>query len=381
MLIQKNKLLFVIGTRPEAIKLAPVILHIRKYSDINIKICSTGQHKEMIAPVFALFGLKPDYDLAVMQSKQSLHQISQKILVGVSDVIEDECPDIVVVHGDTTTSLMAGLAAFYAKKQIFHIEAGLRTGDMQAPWPEEANRKLTAVLSDIHFAPTMGAKNNLLRENIDPSKIFVTGNTVIDALFIILKKLDSDKTYEENIRGKFKFIDFSKKILLVTGHRRENYGKGIENLCTALEQISSLYRDCEIVIPVHLNPVVSEPIHEKLGKISNIHLIEPLDYADFVFFMSKSYLIITDSGGIQEEAPSLGIPVLVTRETTERPEAVEAGTVKLVGTNPKNIVETASELIVNPVAYKLMSGSKNPYGDGEASSRIFNVIQQISRSE
>jgi UDP-N-acetylglucosamine 2-epimerase (non-hydrolysing) len=370
-----KKLLFVVGTRPEAIKIAPLILYLQKHSTIDVEICSTGQHKKMLDGVLALFKLRPSYNLAIMKQGQDLTDISQKMLIGLKNAIKQSKPSAVVVHGDTTTSFIAALSAFYAKVDIFHLEAGLRTGTIKSPWPEEANRKLTAALADIHFAPTLRAKENLLAENILASKIFVTGNTVIDALHHILNQIKYDPALKQTLSQKFRFLDFNKKVILVTGHRRENHGEGIYNLCSALQAISKHEAECEIVFPVHLNPAVTGPVRDCLDNIKNIHLIQPLEYADFIYLMSKSYLIISDSGGIQEEAPSLGKPVLVTRETTERPEAVTAGTVKLVGTNTKKIIDTTFQLLQSAKEYEKMSSIVNPYGDGMACERILKIIK------
>ena len=374
-----KKLLFVIGTRPEAIKMAPAILYIQQHSHITVEVCSTGQHKEMLEGVLELFNLRPQYDLAIMKPGQDLTDVSQRILVGLKEVFRQSCPCAVIVHGDTTTSFIAALSAFYANVDVYHLEAGLRTGSIKSPYPEEANRKLTATLADIHFAPTVSARDNLLAENVSASKIFVTGNTVIDALHYTVKRIETQKSLGQKLSVKFDFVDFSKNVILVTGHRRENHGEGIHNLCKALQLISNSHVECEIVFPVHLNPAVLGPVQKHLGKIENIHLVEPLDYTDFIYLMSKSYLVISDSGGIQEEAPSLGKPVLVTRETTERPEAVAAGTVELVGTNTKKIVSTTLSLFEDKQKYIQMSSSLNPYGDGRASERILKILKDVHK--
>lgn len=372
---KNNHLLFVIGTRPEAIKVAPLIKCINANSTMRVSVCSTGQHKEMLDDVFNIFDIVPDYDLKIMSHGQDLTDISERILTGLKRIISQCSPDAVIVHGDTTTSFIAALAAFYAHVDIYHLEAGLRTGSIKSPWPEEANRKLTATLANLHFAPTESARQNLLLENTPPESIFVTGNTVIDALHLILKKIENDQNSRELIAQRFTAIDFDKKIILVTGHRRENHGLGMNNLCSALIDIVHLSSDCQVVFPVHPNPNVFNTVQKLLGHIPNVHLIEPLSYTDFVFLMSKSFIIISDSGGIQEEAPSLGKPVLVTRDTTERPEAVNAGTVKLVGSEKASIVNEALNLITNENAYNEMSASANPYGDGKASDRILKILE------
>ena len=366
------KILTVFGTRPEAIKMAVLVQKLNKNQGIEHKLCVTGQHRQMLDQVLQLFDLQPDFDLNIMQAGQDLTDITSKILLGLRELFKTFRPDVVLVHGDTTTCLATSLAAFYAGIKIGHVEAGLRTGNLQSPFPEEANRVLTDRITNYYFAPTERNVQTLLKEGIEPSKIIQTGNTVIDALLYVSDKVNdfSDKI-EPEIQEVFKS---NKKILLVTGHRRENFGDGFIQICEALKDIAIAFPDLEIVYPVHLNPNVQKPVYERLGDLKNVHLPAPFDYADFVFAMKQSWTILTDSGGVQEEAPSLGKPVLVMRDTTERPEAVDAGTVKLVGANRKNIVKAVSELWGNEALYGSMSGAINPYGDGEASDRIIGFL-------
>ncbi|BCD60574.1 UDP-N-acetylglucosamine 2-epimerase (non-hydrolysing) [Nitratiruptor sp. YY08-14] len=370
---KKKKILVVFGTRPEAIKMAPVVKALQSQKSFTTKVCVTAQHRQMLDQVLKLFEIAPEYDLNIMKSGQDLYDVTSNVLFGLKNVLSDFQPDIVLVHGDTTTTFAASLAAFYQKIRVGHVEAGLRTYNLYTPWPEEANRELTGVLATYHFAPTKSAKENLIRENRDPKSIIVTGNTVIDALFLVLKKIENDKNLQNKIidaiNRQYKLQD-NKKIILVTGHRRENFGEGFKNICEALKTIALQNPDVDIVYPVHLNPNVQKPVKEILSNTPNIHLIEPLTYEEFVYFMDRSYFIITDSGGIQEEAPSLGKPVLVMRETTERPEAVAAGTVKLVGTDKEKIVKEAQKLIEKKQEYEKMAKAHNPYGDGGASERI-----------
>jgi len=375
-----KKILIVFGTRPEAIKMAPLVKAFEKYqSDFNVKVCVTAQHREMLDQVLAIFDITPDYDLNIMKAGQDLYDVTANVLLGMREVLEDFTPDIVLVHGDTTTTSATSLAAFYQRIAVGHIEAGLRTGDIYSPWPEEANRQITGVLSNYHFAPTTTSQNNLLKENKDPKNIVVTGNTVIDALFLALNKIESDEALQEKIS--YQLIDSGyslekdKQIILVTGHRRENFGQGFINICQALKTLAENNPTLDIVYPVHLNPNVQKPVNELLKDISNVHLIAPLQYEPFLYLMSKSHFIITDSGGVQEEAPSLGKPVLVMRDTTERPEAVEAGTVKLVGTNPTNIITEAQKLLDNSEIYRQMSQAHNPYGEGKASQKIIEFLK------
>jgi UDP-N-acetylglucosamine 2-epimerase (non-hydrolysing) len=368
------KILFVFGTRPEAIKMAPVVKAFLKVPELfDCKVCLTAQHREMLDQVIDFFELKSDYDLNLMKPNQNLYELTANILVAMKSVLDDFKPDFVFVHGDTTTSTAAAMASFYAGAQVCHVEAGLRTYNKKSPFPEEMNRAITGRLADWHFAPTEGAKQNLLKENISSKNILVTGNTVIDALLYSVEKVRKHEPNAEIAQLKAK-VDFSKKVVLVTGHRRENFGQGFLEICKALQFLSK-YPDVEVVYPVHLNPQVQKPVYELLSNAGNIHLVEPLAYESFIWLMDKSYLVITDSGGIQEEAPTLGKPVLVMRSTTERPEAVEAGTVILVGANAENITREAHRLLTDAVAYKEMSKLHNPYGDGKAASRIVDFFK------
>jgi UDP-N-acetylglucosamine 2-epimerase (non-hydrolysing) len=375
-----KKVLLIFGTRPEAIKMAPLVKAFQKEKDIKSKVCVTAQHREMLDQVLNMFDIKPDYDLDIMKPGQDLFDVTSNVLLGLKDVLNDFKPDIVLVHGDTTTTSSASLAAFYNKIKVGHVEAGLRTGDIYSPWPEEANRQITSVLATYHFAPTSTSADNLLKENKNPNDIIVTGNTVIDALFLALDKIEKNDDLKskivDSINSQYKLQD-DKKIILVTGHRRENFGEGFINICEALKTIAINNPDIDIVYPVHLNPNVQKPVKEILSNTSNVYLIEPLQYESFIYMMNKSYFIITDSGGVQEEAPSLGKPVLVMRDTTERPEAVEAGTVKLVGTNPQAIIEEAQKLLDDENEYNTMSKAHNPYGDGKACDRIVKFIRGI----
>ena len=374
-----QKILIVFGTRPEAIKMAPLVKEFQKHSDsFETKVCVTAQHREMLDQVLDLFEIVPDYDLDIMKPEQDLYDVTSNVLLGMKSVLADFKPDVVFVHGDTSTTFAASLAAFYQQIRVAHIEAGLRTGDIYSPWPEEANRQLTTQITAYHFAPTSTSRENLLKENVNEKNIVVTGNTVIDALFLALEKIKSNKQLETKIIQHISTLDYQfkndKKIILVTGHRRENHGQGFINICSALKKIALTNPDIDIVYPVHLNPNVQKPVKELLSNVKNIHLIEPLQYEQFIYMMDKSYFIITDSGGVQEEAPSLGKPVLVMRDTTERPEALEAGTVKLVGTNAELIIKEAQELIDNKKAYEKMSKAHNPYGDGIACKNIVNFL-------
>jgi UDP-N-acetylglucosamine 2-epimerase (non-hydrolysing) len=367
------KILTVFGTRPEAIKMAPLVNLLKNSPDCETRLCVTAQHRRMLDQVLDLFQLQPDYDLNIMQPGQDLTDITCNILLGLREILCEQCYDMVLVHGDTTTTMAAALAAFYHKIPVGHIEAGLRTGNIYAPWPEEMNRSLVGRIATLHFAPTQRARQSLLREGIDAANIHVTGNTVIDALQHIVRKLQHDKALQQVLQQQFSFLNDGKRLVLVTGHRRENFGDGFENICRALKRLSQR-GDVQIVYPVHLNPAVREPVHRILGDTPDVILIEPLDYLPFVYLMSLSHLIITDSGGVQEEAPSLGKPVLVMRETTERPEAVEAGTVHLVGTDENKIVAEAECLLDNAMAYQQMARALNPYGDGMAAQRILATI-------
>ncbi len=369
-----KKILTVFGTRPEAIKMAPVVHALASDNRFNSKVCITGQHREMLDQVLQLFEINPDFDLNIMKHEQTLYDVTTSILVGLKKVLDDFKPDIVLVHGDTATTFAASLAAYYKKIKVGHIEAGLRTGNIYSPWPEEANRKLTSTISNYHFAPTNGSKKNLQEEGVNEDSIVVTGNTVIDALFWVRKKMYQDKSIIEELSSKFNYLDPNKKLILVTGHRRESFGDGFKRICEALRQIANIHSDVQILYPVHLNPNVQEPVNEFLNSLENVILIEPQQYLPFCYLMDRSYIILTDSGGIQEEAPSLGKPVLVMRDTTERPEAIDAGTVKLVGTDVALIVDQACSLLNNPEEYQRMSKSHNPYGDGLACGRILDFL-------
>lgn len=375
-----KKILIVFGTRPEAIKMVPLIKEFKKYNDFEVKICVSAQHRQMLDQVLNLFEIKPDYDLDIMKTNQDLYDISSRVLLGMRDVIKDFCPNVVLVHGDTTTSFVGALAAFYQKIKIGHVEAGLRTNDLYSPFPEEANRQITGVLADFHFAPTQSAKQNLIKENKNPNSIIVTGNTVIDALLLMIDKIEKNVNLRDEItsilRSKYSNFGSERKFILVTGHRRENFGDGFLNICDALKNIAQNNPEIDIVYPVHLNPNVQKPVREILSNLSNVYLINPLEYEKFVYLMSKSFFIITDSGGIQEEAPSLGKPVLVTRDTTERPEALQSGTVKLVGTNKNIIIKEAQNLILQKDEFEKMSKANNPYGDGKASERIVEFLKE-----
>jgi len=372
----KKKILTVFGTRPEAIKMAPVIRALANDSErFESLVCVTAQHRQMLDQVLELFKIRPTYDLNIMKPGQSLTDTTCSVLKGMAEVLDDCRPDLVLVHGDTTTTMAASLAAFYRNIPIGHVEAGLRTGDTSSPWPEEMNRRVTSMLAACHFAPTEGAKQNLLREGIADKMIAVTGNTVIDALLEVVRLLRADLSIQGEMARRFSFLRQRKRLILVTGHRRENFGLGFEQICIALKTIAEAEPGIEIIYPVHLNPNVQEPVRRILGKSKSIHLIEPLDYLPFVYLMNRCSFIITDSGGIQEEAPSVGKPVLVTRNTTERPEAIKTGTVKLVGTDPDVIVREALALIRDSGAFKCMSKFHNPYGDGLAAPRIASFIQ------
>lgn len=369
------KVLSVFGTRPEAIKMAPLVNLLKAAPAIESRVCVTGQHREMLDQVLRLFDIVPEYDLAIMKAGQDLYDVSTSILLNIKPVLRDFQPDIVLVHGDTSTTFAAALACYYEKTAVGHVEAGLRTGNIYSPWPEEANRKLTGAITTLHFAPTDTSKQNLLSENTDPSKVFVTGNTVIDALHQVVAKIQQDTALSAEFASKFPYGQNGRRMILVTGHRRESFGSGFENICAALKDIAAQFPDCDVVYPVHLNPNVREPVFRLLSNSGNVHLIEPQDYLPFVYLMSQSYLVLTDSGGIQEEAPSLGKPVLVMRDTTERPEAVAAGTVKLVGTDQAKIVSEVAKLMTDEAYYQSMSFAHNPYGDGKACERIVAAIK------
>ena len=368
------KVLSVFGTRPEAIKMAPLVNLLKQQPQIDSRVCVTGQHREMLDQVLQLFGITPEYDLAIMKAGQDLYDVTTSILLSIKPVLRDFKPDVVLVHGDTSTTFAAALACYYEKIAVGHVEAGLRTGNIYSPWPEEANRKLTGAITRYHFAPTATSEQNLLNEQVDPSHIFVTGNTVIDALLQVVEKIDADSALAQRFASEFPYGQNGRRLILVTGHRRESFGSGFEQICAALKQIANQFEDCDIVYPVHLNPNVREPVYRLLSDSANVHLIAPQDYLPFVYLMSKSTLVLTDSGGIQEEAPSLGKPVLVMRDTTERPEAVAAGTVKLVGTDTEKLVSEVTKLLTDQAYYDSMSFAHNPYGDGNACQRIIDAI-------
>lgn len=374
---KKLKVLTVFGTRPEAIKMAPLVHALSNDDRFESIVCVTAQHREMLDQVLKLFEIVPDYDLDLMKIGQTLNDVTAHILLELKPILQDFRPDVVLVHGDTATTFGASLAAYYEQIPVGHVEAGLRTGNMYSPWPEEANRKLTGVLAKYHFAPTETSKKNLLAENYSESNIVVTGNTVIDALLIIKDKLDSDADSTATLAERYPFLDETKKLILVTGHRRESFGNGFERICKALALIAKKYPNAQILYPMHLNPNVRKPVNRILKDIDNIFLIEPQQYLPFIYLMNRAYIILTDSGGIQEEAPSLGKPVLVMRDTTERPEAVSAGTVKLVGTNVETITSSISELMDSDEAYQKMSFAHNPYGDGKACQRIIDELMLV----
>lgn len=369
------KVLTVFGTRPEAIKMAPLVHALAKDPYFEARVCVTAQHREMLDQVLHLFSIVPDYDLNIMKPGQGLTEITCRILEGLKPVLESFRPDVVLVHGDTTTTMAASLAAFYQRIPVGHVEAGLRTGDLYSPWPEEANRTLTGRLATFHFAPTETSRQNLLRENTAKKHIFVTGNTVVDALISVRDRVMADDKLRGSLAAQYPFLDSAKKLILVTGHRRESFGAGFEQICKALADIAAQNQDVQIVYPVHMNPNVLEPVKRILGHVDNVILIEPQEYLPFVWLMNHAWLILTDSGGIQEEAPSLGKPVLVMRDTTERPEAVSAGTVRLVGTNSERIVHEVMNLLHNEDEYQAMSRAHNPYGDGQACERILHALK------
>jgi len=379
-----KKLLLVFGTRPEAIKMAPLVIEFKKYpKEFETLVCVTGQHRQMLDQVLNLFDIVPDYDLDIMMKGQDLYDITTRVLTGMRDVLIQSKPDVVFVHGDTTTSTISSLAAFYQQIPVAHIEAGLRTHNFYSPWPEEMNRQLTGRLATWHFAPTMLSKDNLILENVKNEAITVTGNTVIDALHWVLMKIDKDPTVENSILQTMEFAGYNidrlksnRKIVLITGHRRENFGEGFHNICKAIKTLSETFTDVDFVYPMHLNPNVRNAVNEVFEgkKYDNVFLIEPLDYLPFIYLMNKSCFLLTDSGGIQEEAPGLGKPVLVMRDTTERPEAVIAGTVKLVGTDEQKIINFVSDLLLNDEIYQKMAQANNPYGDGHASKRIVDYF-------
>ena len=386
---QQKTVMLVFGTRPEAIKMAPLIKEFQKKSDIfNTLVCVTAQHRQLLDQVMDVFHLTADYDLDIMQQGQDLYDITSRVLLSMRDVLRQARPDLVLVHGDTTTSTAAALAAFYQQIPVGHIEAGLRTGNIYSPWPEEMNRQITGRIASYHFAPTETSRENLLKENVHPSNIYVTGNTVIDALHLVVNELKCNKQLADRERQTLigcgydvSRLNEDKKLVLITGHRRENFGDGFHNICKAIKMLVLRHPNVDFIYPMHLNPNVRNPIHqvfgENLNDYQNLFFIEPLEYLSFVYLMEKSFLVLTDSGGVQEEAPSLGKPVLVMRDTTERPEAVLAGTVKLVGANYQKIVDEVSQLILDDHSYSLMSKANNPYGDGQASKRIVEIIRNI----
>lgn len=372
-----RKVLSVFGTRPEAIKMAPVVKALEKAGSIDSAVCVTAQHREMLDQVLDLFNIQPKYDLNIMKPGQSLTEATSRMLQALEPVLKEYQPDLVLVHGDTSTTLCGALAAFYQQIPVGHVESGLRTYNIYSPWPEEANRQLTSNITKLHFAPTQTSAQHLYDEHNNPDFIHITGNTVVDALLQVKEKLDADSELRNSIEQKLNMLDLNKKRVLITGHRRENFGGGFESICEAIKELATKYSDYEFVYPVHLNPNVKEPVNRLLKGLDNVKLIEPQDYLPFVYLMSNSHIILTDSGGIQEEAPSLGIPVLVMRETTERQEAVESGTVKLVGTHAPTIIAEVSNLIDNEEIYLKMSKAHNPYGDGQASERITQLITKF----
>ena len=371
---ERTRVLVVFGTRPEAIKLAPVIGELKKLKRCEVVVCVTAQHRQMLDQVLTLFEIEPDVDLDLMRDNQSLTELTAETLNKIRSTIQELDPAIVVVQGDTTTTFATSLASFYERIPVAHVEAGLRTGDFSAPWPEEMNRVVTTLLSDLHFAPTPLARKNLLRAGVAKHRIFLTGNTVVDALLDIDRKLSSAGTLRHEAEAIFSFLDPLKRLLLVTGHRRESFGGGLESICHALVDVVERNEDVEIVYPVHLNPNVQKPVNDILGSRQNIHLMEPLDYLPFVYLLKRCYFVLTDSGGIQEEAPTFGKPVLVLRETTERAEAVKAGTARLVGTDRSRIVRESEKLLRNPDHHARMSRAGNPFGDGKASARIAKIL-------
>jgi UDP-N-acetylglucosamine 2-epimerase (non-hydrolysing) len=375
------KILTVFGTRPEAIKMAPLVHALRRKPGVECRVCVTAQHRQMLDQVLELFEIKPDYDLNLMKAGQTLQSITCDIVTELTPVLESYRPDYVLVHGDTTTTFASALASFYLKIKVGHVEAGLRSGDMYSPWPEEGNRKLTGQLTHLHFAPTTASQQNLLAEGVRADDIVVTGNTVIDALLAVTQRLDRDETLLAEMRTAFSMLDASRRMVLVTAHRRENFGDGIRQICNAVRYLAECYPDVDFVYPVHLNPQVKVPAEEILSGIANVYLLSPQDYLPFVYLMSRSTLILTDSGGVQEEAPSLGKPVLVMRDTTERPEAVAAGTVRLVGSNSDRIVSACRELLDDSGRYDEMARAHNPYGDGRACERIVERLAGKPESE
>lgn len=370
----KIRVMLVFGTRPEAIKMAPLALRLKADPRFDCRICVTGQHRQMLDQVLRIFELEASYDLSIMRPRQDLSDVTSAVLLGMREVLADFTPDIVLVHGDTATTFAATLSAYYHQIPVGHVEAGLRTHNLYSPWPEEANRKLTGALAALHFAPTTSSAENLHREGVDPATVIVTGNTVIDALLQVVEQLRGNPALRHEIEAGLPALPEGRRMILVTGHRRESFGGGFERICEALARVAAQFPDVDIVYPVHLNPSVQEPVHHLLAGIGNIHLIEPQDYLPFVHLMDRAHIVLTDSGGVQEEAPSLGKPVLVMRETTERPEAVAAGTVKLVGTDAQAIVGAIERLLTDDAEYSRMSFAHNPYGDGAACGRIVDGL-------
>ena len=382
-----KRIMLVFGTRPEAIKMAPLVKEFQKHpSDFETVVCVTGQHREMLDQVLHIFDIRPDYDLNIMKQGQDLYDVTARVLTGMRDVLKENRPDVVLVHGDTTTSTAAALAAFYQQIPVGHVEAGLRTHNIYSPWPEEMNRQITGRIASYDFAPTPLSKSNLLKENVSEDKITVTGNTVIDALYWVVARIKNDSQLDSELESVLKTAGYDvgrlsggRKLVLITGHRRENFGDGFISMCTAIKDLTAKYPDVDFVYPMHLNPNVRKPIHEVFGEnldnLGSMFFIEPLEYLSFVYLMEKSTIVLTDSGGIQEEAPGLGKPVLVMRDTTERPEALDAGTVKLVGTDYEKILSSVSELLDDPGAYEKMSKAVNPYGDGKACGRIVERLR------
>lgn len=379
-----RKIMLVFGTRPEAIKMAPLVRELQKYpKDFETVVCVTGQHREMLDQVLRIFDIKPDYDLDIMRQGQDLYDVTAKVLLGMREILKEAAPDMVLVHGDTTTSTAAALASFYQKIPVGHVEAGLRTHNIYSPWPEEMNRQITGRIASYHFAPTSLSRQNLLDEGVPENRIHVTGNTVIDALHWVVERIKDDKELDCKLENQLREAGYNvgrdRRLVLITGHRRENFGKGFINICNAIKTLSVRHPEVDFVYPMHLNPNVRKPIHEIFGEdlsnLDNTFFIEPLEYLNFVYLMERSHIVLTDSGGIQEEAPGLGKPVLVMRDTTERPEALEAGTVKLVGTDYSKIVDNVSVLLEDSSAYEKMSRAVNPYGDGKACGRIVSILK------
>lgn len=379
-----RKIMLVFGTRPEAIKMAPLVRELQKYpKDFETVICVTGQHREMLDQVLRIFDIKPDYDLDIMRQGQDLYDVTAKVLLGMREILKEAASDMVLVHGDTTTSTAAALASFYQKIPVGHVEAGLRTHNIYSPWPEEMNRQITGRIASYHFAPTSLSRQNLLDEGVPENRIHVTGNTVIDALHWVVERIKDDKELDCKLENQLREAGYNvgrdRRLVLITGHRRENFGKGFINICNAIKTLSVRHPEVDFVYPMHLNPNVRKPIHEVFGEdlsnLDNTFFIEPLEYLNFVYLMERSHIVLTDSGGIQEEAPGLGKPVLVMRDTTERPEALEAGTVKLVGTDYSKIVDNVSVLLEDSSAYEKMSRAVNPYGDGKACGRIVSILK------